>query len=92
MKLTTASDAIRILEAEFQAGRIVEIIEGLPVRRFALIRKTRTADELVPLILGPMTDGEFEMLIAWHGRKWQQLLRNKKFRRWEKKHPIPGGE
>lgn len=92
MKIKTASEVIDILEKEFKSGRIVEMIEGLAVNRYAMIREHRKAKELKPLMLGAITDNEWERVVAWHGLKWQQLLRNKKFRLWARRNPIPSVE
>lgn len=92
MKFKTASEIITILEKEFTAGRIVEMLEGLPQNRYAMIRATRKTKVLTPIMFGPVTDNEWERVIAWHGHKWQQILKNKKFRLWARRNPIPGVE
>lgn len=92
MKLKTATEIIQTLEKEFAAGRIVEMLEGLTANRYAMIRPNRKAKVLNPIMFGPVTDNEWERVIAWHGMKWQQLLKNKKFRLWARRNPIPGVE
>jgi hypothetical protein len=92
LKITSASAIITILEAEFAAGRIVEMLEGLPANRYAMIRPNRKSKVLNPIHFGIVTENEWERVIAWHGHKWQQILKDKKFRRWAKRNPIPGGE
>ena len=92
MKFKSASEIISILEKECAAGRLVEMLEGLPQNRYAMIRATRKAKELTPIMFGPVTENEWERVIRWHGLKWQQLLKNRKFRLWARRNPIPGVE
>jgi len=90
LKILGASQIIEILEAEFAAGRIVEMLEGLPANRYAMIRPNKKENVLNPLMLGIVSENEWERVIAWHALKWQQLLKDKKFRRWANRHPVPG--
>ena len=92
MKFKSASEIIQILEKEFAAGRIVEMIEGKPQNRYAMIRPNRKAKVLTPIMFGPVMDNEWERVVTWHGLKWQQLLKNRKFRLWARRNPIPGVE
>lgn len=88
----TAVEAIAILEAEFNKGGIVEMIEGTALKRYAMVRPNKQANELNPVIIGPMADAEYEALLRWHANKWEHLMKDKKFRIWAKRHPIPNAD
>lgn len=90
--MNAAIDAVAKLEKIFEDGGIVEIIEGNPVRPYALIRLDKDDNKLVPLVFPRMSQGEYDYILQWHSQKWETLLKDKKFRAWAKRHPVPGGE
>lgn len=90
-QIKTAREAIASMQSQFDKGALVEAVEGTPARVYAIVRPSIDADHLITINIGMMTGPDFILLMDWHARQWKKLMKDKKFRRWARHHPIPEG-